>query len=141
MCPAVAGPPIIELAEQVSDSTVGVEWSHPLGGATVTGYVIHYTDGTIERSMSLAASSTSTNITGLINDRTYGISVEATSVQLSGVSHVMVRVGEDPDTAPRASGSGDDIGVAVVLVGSASLVVVVIFLAGVAIAAVMIRKR
>ena len=106
----------------------------------MTGYIVHYTDGTIERSMSLAASSTSTNITGLINHHTYAISVEATSIQLSGVSHVMVMLGENSDTPPHDSGNTSDIGVPF-MVGSALLVVMVIFLAGVIIAAVMIRKR
>lgn len=106
----------------------------------MTGYVVHYTDGTFERSMSLAASSTSANITGLIGDRTYAISVEATSIQLSGVSHVMFILGESSDTPPRDSGTTSDIGV-LYMAGSASLVVMVIFLAGVILAAVMIRKR
>ena len=140
LCPVVAGPPIIESAEQISDTAIGVEWSHPLGGATVTSYVVHYTDGIIERSMNLAASFTSANITGLISDRTYAISVEATSIQLSGVSHVMFMLGESSDTPPRDSGNTSDIGV-LYMAGSASLVVMVIFLAGVIIAAVMIRKR
>ena len=54
----------------------------------MTGYVVHYSDGSTDRSMS--ASSTSADITGLVNDgRTYSISVEATSEQLSGESDPM----------------------------------------------------
>ena len=53
----------------------------------MTGYVVHYSDGSTDRSISVGTSSTSADITGLINDgRTYSISVEATSEQLSGVS-------------------------------------------------------
>ena len=54
----------------------------------MTGYTVHYSDGSTDRSM--AASSTSTDITGLVNDgRTYSISVEAASEQLSGESDPM----------------------------------------------------
>ena len=53
----------------------------------MTGYTVHYSDGSTDRSMSVAASSTSADITSLISDgRTYSISVEATSEQLSGES-------------------------------------------------------
>ena len=53
----------------------------------MTGYVVHYSDGSTDRSISVGTSSTSADITGLINDgRTYSISVEATSEQLSGES-------------------------------------------------------
>ena len=56
----------------------------------MTGYTVHYSDGSTDRSMSAAASSTSVDITGLVNDgRTYSISVEATSEQLSGESETM----------------------------------------------------
>ena len=55
----------------------------------MTGYTVHYSDGFTDRSMSAAASSTSTDITGLTNGRTYSISVEATSEQLSGESETM----------------------------------------------------
>ena len=54
----------------------------------MTGYIVHYSDGSTDRSM--AASSTSADITGLVNDgRTYSISVEATSAHLSGESETM----------------------------------------------------
>ena len=81
----VAADPIIVSLVRVSSTVVRVEWSQPSGGASVTGYVIHYSDGSTDRSM--AASSTSADITGLVSDgRTYSISVEATSEQLSGES-------------------------------------------------------
>ena len=54
----------------------------------MTGYRVHYSDGSTDRSM--AASSTSADITGLVNDgRTYSISVEAASEHLSGESETM----------------------------------------------------
>ena len=81
----VATDPTIVSLVQVSATTVRVEWSQPSGGASVTGYTVHYSDGSTDRSMS--ASSTSADITGLVNDgRPYSISVEATSEHLSGES-------------------------------------------------------
>ena len=54
----------------------------------MTGYTVHYSSGSTDGSMS--ASSTSVDITGLVNDgRTYSISVEAASEQLSGESETM----------------------------------------------------
>ena len=54
----------------------------------MTGYIVHYSDGSTD--MSMSASSTSTDITGLVNDgRTYSISVETTSEHLSGESETM----------------------------------------------------
>ncbi|CAI8054367.1 Protein sidekick-2 [Geodia barretti] len=41
----VAGSPTILLVVQTSATSVIVEWSQPSGGATVTGYVVHYSDG------------------------------------------------------------------------------------------------
>ena len=80
---------------QVSATAVRVEWSQPSGGASVTGYVLHYSDGSTDRSMSAAVSSTSADITGLVNDsRTYSISVEATSEHLSGESEPLTIVCE-----------------------------------------------
>ena len=49
----------------------------------MTGYIVHYSDGTTDGMKSVAASSTSTDITGSL---TYTISVEATSQHLSGES-------------------------------------------------------
>ena len=80
---------------QVSATAVRVEWSQPSGGASVTGYVVHCSDHSTDRSMSVAASSTSADITGLVNDgRTYSISVEATSEHLSGESEPLTIVCE-----------------------------------------------
>ena len=84
----VASAPIITLA-LIPPTTVRVEWSQPSGGATVTGYVVHYSDGTTDRMKSVAASSTSTDITDLAGGLTYTISVEATSQHLSGESEDM----------------------------------------------------
>ena len=79
----------------MSATAVGVAWVQPSGGATVTGYVVHYSDGTTDRMKSVAASSTSTDISSLSSGRTYTISVEATSSQLSGESEVVtIAVGE-----------------------------------------------
>ena len=55
----------------------------------MTGYTVHYSDGSTDRSMSVAASSTSADITGFTNCGTYSISVEATSEHLSGESETM----------------------------------------------------
>ena len=61
----------------------------------MTGYVVHYSDDSTVRSMSAAVSSTSADITGLVNDsRTYSISVEATSEHLSGESEPLTIVCE-----------------------------------------------
>ena len=86
---AVASDPVITSLESISSSSVRVEWSQPLGGATVTGYVVHYSDGDTDRIESVHASSTSSLITGLTINITYTISVEATSEHLSGVSEVV----------------------------------------------------
>ena len=58
----------------------------------MTGYVVHYSDHSTDRSMSAAVSSTSADITGLTNGRIYSISVEVTSEQLSGESEPMTIV-------------------------------------------------
>ena len=92
----VASSPIITL-ELIPPTTVRVEWSQPSGGATVTGYVVHYSDGTTDRTESVAESPTSTDITDLTSGLTYTISVEATSEHLSGESEersIAVPVGE-----------------------------------------------
>ena len=82
----VAYDPVIRLLKQTSSSSVRVEWSQPSGGATVTGYVVHYSDGDTDRNESVPASSTSSLITGLTINITYNFSVEATSEHLSGES-------------------------------------------------------
>ena len=53
----------------------------------MTGYVVHYNDGVIERSLRLAAFTFHTNITQLGRNREYTLAIEATSIQLSGVSY------------------------------------------------------
>ena len=55
----------------------------------MTGYVVLYTDGIIERSLRLPAHTFATEITQLARNKAYTISVEATSLQLSGVSYTM----------------------------------------------------
>ena len=61
----------------------------------MTGYVVHYSDGDTDRTESVAASSTSYDITDLTSGLTYTISVEATSEHLSGVSDDMtITLGE-----------------------------------------------
>ena len=85
----VPSTPILHLLSQTSSTSVRVEWSQPSGGATVTGYVVHYSDGDTDRTESVPASSTSSLITGLTNCTTYTISVEATSEHLSGESDVL----------------------------------------------------
>ena len=84
LSPVATDPTIVSL-EQVSATTVRVEWSQPPGGASVTGYVLHYSDGSTDEG-SMSTSFTSADITGLTNGRTYSISVEATTLQLSGES-------------------------------------------------------
>ena len=85
--PPVASAPSIISLEQISSTAVRVEWSQPSEGATVTDYVVHYSDGDTDRTESVAASSTSSDITHLTSGFfTYTISVEATSQQLSGES-------------------------------------------------------
>ena len=87
----VATDPIVSLM-QVSATTVRVEWSQPSEGASVTGYVVHYSsnNGVTNSIPGLPSSATSHEITGLTNDGTYSISVEATSEQLSGESETMI---------------------------------------------------
>ena len=69
-------------------------WSQPVGGATVIGYTIHYTDtdGSIGTE-STNVDSTSVDITGLsdLNDNEmYTVTVEARSEHLSGESKTMI---------------------------------------------------
>ena len=83
---SVASAPIITSLEQISPTAVRVEWSQPSEGATVTGYVVHYSDGSSERSMNVINSTTELVISNLTNGSTYVITVEATSDHLSGES-------------------------------------------------------
>ena len=67
-----------------------VEWSQPSGGATVTGYVVHYSDGVYNWTESVAASSINSDITNIIDCLNYSFSVEATSEHLSGESYTVI---------------------------------------------------
>ena len=80
----VAGDPTLTSLDQISPTAVRVMWSPPSGGATVTGYVVHYRTNSSVGTKS--SSSTSTDIAGLTSGATYTISVEATSQHLSGES-------------------------------------------------------
>ena len=56
----------------------------------MTGYRVHYSGDGDEGSVSVSASATTTDLEDLMNDgRTYIISVEARSDQISGVSDTM----------------------------------------------------
>ena len=83
----VASDPFNLTLTQTSATSVIVEWSQPSGGATVTGYVVHYSHGVDNINQTVAASSTSSNITNLGRNTTYHFSVEATSEHLSGESN------------------------------------------------------
>ena len=59
----------------------------------MTGYIVHYTrdDGVSGSESDIEATTTTSEITGLTNDRTYTISVEATAADgLSGESEEMI---------------------------------------------------
>ena len=72
---------------QVSVTAVRVEWNQPSGGPSVTGYNIHYgSNGVTKSVLGLPSTSTSHEITGLTNGRTYSISVQAIAEHLSGGS-------------------------------------------------------
>ena len=72
---------MIESLERISVTGVRVEWSQPPGGATVTGYVVFYNDGSVTRNQTAPATATSAIITGLSNTVSYTISVMALSEQ------------------------------------------------------------
>ena len=65
-----------------------VKWTHPLGGASITHYIVHYNDSTTEKSEYVDVFS-SCDITNLTNGPNYNIWVEAMSSHLSEVSDVM----------------------------------------------------
>ena len=65
---------------------VKVSWSAPASGATVTGYDIYYeTTGGSEQSVTVGAAATEYTLTGLMNGRTYSISIVALSAQLPSI--------------------------------------------------------
>ena len=71
--------PIIESLKRVFPTEVRVEWSQPLGGANVTGYVVLYYDGSVTRNQTAPATATSAIITVLPHTLNYTISVMALS--------------------------------------------------------------
>ena len=75
-------------AQQVAPgSSLSVTWMAPSGGASVTGYTVHYSIGGDTGSVNVGPSTTAITITGRINDgHAYIITVEAKSVHLSGKS-------------------------------------------------------
>ena len=93
---SVANAPTITSLQLTGPGTLRVEWSPPVGGASVVGYTIHYTDndGNIGTE-STNADSTSVDISGLCDGDgvMYTVTVEATSEHLSGVSESMNGIG------------------------------------------------
>ncbi|CAI8021983.1 Protein sidekick-2 [Geodia barretti] len=85
----VAGCPDLLLVVQTSATSVIVEWSQPSGGATVTGYVVHYSDGVNNMTERVPASFTSHSITNLTRCSDYTFSVEAASEHISGLSRTV----------------------------------------------------
>ena len=74
------------MAVQLSITAVQVSWSAPASGATVTGYVIYsVTTGGSEQSVTVGAAATEYILTGLMNGRTYSISIVALSAQLPSI--------------------------------------------------------
>ena len=77
----------ISVEALVSATAVRVEWSQPSGGATVTGYVVHYSSNGVTNSLSgLSSSATSYQITGLTNGRTYTNRIYTIHTSLMAVS-------------------------------------------------------
>ena len=92
----VSGIPTELEVVQTSATSVIVEWSQPSGGATVTGYVVHYRYGATNMTQSVPPSSTHVEIPNLTECYNYTFSVEATSEHLSGISKgVIVELGID----------------------------------------------
>ena len=60
---SVAGSPTLLLVIQTSATSVIVEWSQPSGGATVTGYVIHYSHGNSKNIIITECNTTDNNTT------------------------------------------------------------------------------
>ena len=85
-CTAVASSPIIVSLTQTSATSVIVEWSQPSGGATVTGYVVHYSHGLDNMTENAPVSSSHLSVSNLCSGFIYIFSVEATSEHLSGES-------------------------------------------------------
>ena len=83
------------LVAPISATSVIVEWSQPSGGATVTGYVVHYSDGVTNMTHSVHASSTSLLVTNLTRCHNYTFSVATISEHFSGQSgRVLLALGK-----------------------------------------------
>ena len=99
----------------------------------MTGYVVHYSDGITERSLRLSALTLSVNITHLGRNRAYTIEVEATSLQLSGVSYTADVLISDEHSV-RTSNSTEntrnekDNNIMIIIIGAAGAVISVILL-------------
>ena len=52
--------------ERVSPTEVIVEWSQPPGGATMTGYVVFYYDGSVTRNKRVPTTSTEVTVSSAI---------------------------------------------------------------------------
>ena len=85
----MAGDPTLMSLDQRGPTAVRVTWSPPSGGATVTGYVVHYRTGSSDGTKNEPSTSIFILLTGLTSGATYTISVEATSQHLSGESEEM----------------------------------------------------
>lgn len=82
----VAARPVILTLEQTSLTSVRLEWGQSVGGAPVTVYGVHYSDGVSPRIKVVLPPTTSADITGLTTGSTYTFSVEAGSEELSAES-------------------------------------------------------
>ena len=92
-----ANPPWNLSAVQFDITAVNVSWSAPASGATVTGYDIYYeTTGGSEQSVTVGAAATEYTLTGLLEKRSYMISIVALSNQLSSnlTGPVSVKLGQ-----------------------------------------------
>ena len=140
----VASPPVIQVAEQTSLVTVWLEWRQPSVGATVTGYVVHYSDGITDRIMRLSPSVFSVNITQLSTNRAYRIFLEATSVQLSGVSYsvdVFLNNATQVDNATNEASLLDDTMIVIIMVIAIFVVFVIIFTIGTVFGIAVCKRR
>ena len=98
--------PMLLLVAQTSATSVIVEWSQPSGGATVTGYVVHYSDGVTNMTESVPASSTSLPVTNLTRCHNYTFSVQVTSEHFSGHSRrVLLTLGKLTISVATVSGT------------------------------------
>ena len=88
------------VAVQLNITAVQVSWSAPASGATVTGYVIYYeTTGGSEQSVTVGAAATEYTLTGLLEKKSYSISIVALSNQLLSIvsGPVLVSLGQCND--------------------------------------------